>query len=84
MKNAEMTTYEKHRLHVCNDNGKPMFFTKMGYKLSNDSESNLLNISYIILFIIIVHYFSSRSTFHKCHGLHPSRYHLDPVFQVQW
>jgi len=51
-----MTTYETHRLHVCSVKGKPMCFTKTGYKLSNDSESNLLNISYIII-IIPVHFY---------------------------
>ena len=53
MKKPDIIVYENNRLHVCSDNGNPIFFTKTGYKLNNDSDSSLLIIAYIIYSIII-------------------------------
>lgn len=57
MKQPDIIVYEKNRLQDCSVNGKPMFFTKTGYKLNNDSDTNLLRIAYIIYSIVIFYHY---------------------------
>jgi len=45
MKNIEITTYVKNRLHNFISNGMAIFFTITGYKLNSDSDASLLAIS---------------------------------------
>jgi hypothetical protein len=55
---ADTATYVMRRVHNCRGIEIPIFFTKIGYKLSNDSDASFDKIGIIIwrLYIIVQQY----------------------------